>query len=292
MIGKIVKGIAGFYYVHVPDIGIYECKAKGIFRNRNQKPLVGDMVEFEVSDNNDMTGNIVSIKKRINRLTRPEVANVDQALVVFAASNPEPNLHLLDYFLVRMQAERVPIIVCFNKCDLVDDSIIDHYKDIYKNSGCKVISVSAGNNEGVDELRAMLAGKTTVLAGPSGVGKSSIMNILYPEADAETGEISRKLKRGKHTTRHSEIFCIDNNSYVMDTPGFSSLRIPEMEKNEAADYFKEFDELKNSCRFLGCIHQNEPDCAIKEAVKDNIIPPERYESYLLMLEEIKNQKKW
>lgn len=292
MTGKIVKGIAGFYYVHVPGSGIYECKAKGIFRNRNQKPLVGDMVIIEPEDDELKIGNVTEILPRKNQLTRPLVANVDQALVVFAAADPDPNLHLLDYFLIRMQFENVPVIICFNKSDLVDLNIINDYMRIYHNSGFRILSVSAGENEGIDELHNTLISRTTVLAGPSGVGKSSIMNILFPEAEAETGEISRKLGRGKHTTRHSEIFCIGSDSYLMDTPGFSSLSLPQMEKNELGEYFQEFDMYRDQCRFLGCLHHNEPDCMVKKAVTEGLIPIERYESYLLMLDEIQKQKKW
>ncbi len=292
MNGRIIKGIAGFYYVHVASKGLYECKAKGVFRNRNEKPLVGDEVELEITDDSAMTGNIVSIKDRKNELVRPAVANVDQALVVFAAANPEPNFHLLDCFLVRMQRENIPVIICFNKVDLIDDDILTKYMKIYEDSGCKVLCVSARENEGIEELFGLLKGKMTVLAGPSGVGKSSIMNIIYPEANASTGEISKKLGRGKHTTRHSEVFCIDDDSYLMDTPGFSSLTLPDMEMIDLKDYFPEFYQYEEQCRFGGCLHRSEPQCAVKNSVDDNIIARERYESYLLMLDEVQAQKKW
>ncbi len=301
MTGKIVKGIAGFYYVHVPNKGIYECKAKGIFRNRNEKPLVGDKVELDILDDNNMTGNITSILPRFNRLVRPAVANVDQAVVVFAVTDPEPNFHLLDCFLVRMMYEEVPVIICFNKDDLADEDRINELLKIYEKSGCRVLTINTGVTDDADEdakkdcydkLYGLLEGKTTVLAGPSGVGKSSIMNMLCPEANAQTGVISEKLGRGKHTTRHSEIFCIGGDSYVMDTPGFSSLTPPPIEASELGKYYNEFTDGDICCRFLSCIHKDEPDCGVKERVADGRISSVRYEGYLYILEEIKKQKKW
>ncbi|MCI8306578.1 MAG: ribosome small subunit-dependent GTPase A [Lachnospiraceae bacterium] len=292
MVGKIMKGIAGFYYVHVPGDGIYECRAKGIFRNRNEKPLVGDMVELGILDEDARQGNITAICDRKNAVFRPQVANVDQALVVFAAAEPAPNLHLLDYFLVRMETGDIPVIICFNKSDLADEFSLKRYRDIYSECGYEFLSVCAHTGEGLKQLMEKMNGKTTVLAGPSGVGKSSIMNLLHPEAQAETGVISRKLGRGKHTTRHSEIFCIDENSYLVDTPGFSSLRLPDMEEAELGLYFPEYAECGGMCRFQGCLHKDEPDCEVKKRVRAGELSAERYESYLLMLEEIRTQRKW
>lgn len=292
MEGKIIKGIAGFYYVHLPNMGIYECKAKGVFRNRAQKPIVGDMVELEILDENIKTGNIINILPRNNSLVRPLVANVDQALVVFAVKDPAPNLHLLDYFIVRMEMESVPVHVCFSKTDIANDSETEHYYNIYKNAGYNVLLVSSKTDAGMEKLASILKGKTTVLAGPSGVGKSSIMNYLYPDAKAQTGEISKKLGRGKHTTRHSEIFCIDENSYLVDTPGFSSIRLPEMELDELRMSFPEYAKEEGLCRFQGCVHKGEPDCVVKDKVKSGELSAERYESYLLMVDEVQSQKKW
>ncbi len=292
MNGRIIKGIGGFYYVHVPDEGIYECRAKGIFRNRNEKPLVGDMAAIDITDNELKLGNVTDILPRKNSLIRPAAANADQALVVFAAADPKPNMYLLDCFLVRMGYEDVPVIICFNKNDLVGPDVINDYMSVYEKSRARVISVCADTGDGFDTLKDMLCGKMTVLAGPSGVGKSSIMNRIYPKAGAETGDISRKLGRGKHTTRHSEIFCINENSYLMDTPGFSSLSIPDMEAEELKDYFPEFAEYEDTCRFQGCMHKDEPDCGIKDAVRNCAIPKSRYASYILMLDEINSRKKW
>ena len=263
MTGKIVKGIAGFYYVHVSDMGIYECKAKGVFRNRNEKPLVGDMVNIEILDEEECKGNITEILPRHNRLVRPEVANVDQAVVVFAVADPEPNLHLLDCFLVRMLYEGVPVVICFNKMDIADNDRINGLMDIYRGSGCEVIAVSTINSDSRNTFNSILEGKTSVLAGPSGVGKSSIMNMLCPQAEAKTGTISTKLGRGRHTTRHSEIFCIGKDTYLMDTPGFSSLHPPVMEPTELGEYFPEFHD-DEPCRFLRCVRKDEPDCIVEK----------------------------
>ena len=219
MTGKILKGIAGFYYVHSKDGNLYECKAKGIFRNRNVKPLVGDDVEITVLDEAEQKGNIEEILPRKNALVRPAVANVDQALVVFSITHPEPNFNLLDRFLVMMESQDVPVHICFNKIDLSEHEKMADLRKMYEAAGYPVYFTSIYENKGIGTVRDILAGKTTVLAGPSGVGKSSLTNLLYPEAEMETARISEKIQRGKHTTRHSELFGIGNQTYMMDTPG-------------------------------------------------------------------------
>lgn len=292
MQGKIIKGIAGFYYVHVVHSGIYECKAKGIFRNKKIKPLVGDNVEIDIIDEEKRIGNIVEIAERTNELIRPAVANIDQSLVIFAVMRPNPNINLLDRFLVMMERQDVPVIICFNKVDLVPEEELIELRDNYVNAGYHVIFTSTLNGNGVEDVKRILIGKTTAFAGPSGVGKSSMLNAIIPDANSETGGISEKIGRGKNTTRHTEIFNLEDETYIMDTPGFTSLYTNDFEKEELKWYFPEFREYEGKCRFNGCIHENEPDCAVKNALEEGKISESRYKNYLQMLDEIKNRKKY
>lgn len=292
MQGKIIKGIAGFYYVHVAGSGIYECKAKGIFRKENKKPLVGDNVEIDVLDEKDMEGSLVCILPRKNELIRPAVANVDQALVVFAAAKPDPHLNLLDRFLVMMERKEIPAVLCFNKKDIAGDPRLVQLEDIYRNCGCRILFTSAEKRENIRQLKEILEGKTTTVAGPSGVGKSSLINLLQSEIRMETGSISEKIERGRHTTRHSELIAIDGDSYIMDTPGFSSLYTNDFEKEELKHYFPEFFPYEGQCRYNGCDHVHEPDCAVKEAVDAGRIHRTRYDSYLDMYEELKAKRRY
>lgn len=292
MQGKIIKGIAGFYYVHVENTGVYECKAKGIFRNQKIKPLVGDNVMIEVLDEERRIGNVTDILPRINELIRPAVANIDQALVVFAIAEPMPNLNLLDRFLIMMERQNIETIICFNKVDLVDEEQLLRYRDIYVNAGYHVVFTSTMTGQGVAEVLRLIGEKTTAFAGPSGVGKSSLLNALNPEANSKTGEVSDKIKRGKHTTRHTEIFYIQEATYLMDTPGFSSLYTSDFACEDLKWYFREFLEYNETCRFKGCVHMNEPDCTVKQALADGWIHKSRYENYQLMFEEIKGQKRY
>ena len=291
MQGKIIKGIAGFYYVQTEESGLYECKAKGIFRKEKIKPLVGDNVEISVTDEEKKTGNVDEILPRKNTLIRPAVANIDQVLVIFAAASPKPNLNLLDRFLVSMDRQGVPAVICFNKQDCVDQEERTQLKRIYENSGCKVLFTCARTGEGIADVRSILEKKTTAVAGPSGVGKSSMVNLLAPDAQMETGEISKKLKKGKHTTRHSQMIPIDHETYLCDTPGFSSLYTTDMEKEELKNFFPEFHPYEGKCRFLGCIHGKEPGCAVKEALEQGNISKERFENYTMFYEELKEQEK-
>lgn len=292
MQGKIIRGIAGFYYVHVPEMGILECKAKGIFRKNNLKPLVGDRVEVSLLDEENKKGNIDEVLERSNELIRPAVANIDQALVIFAIKKPEPNLNLLDRFLIMMQQKEIPCVLVFNKSDLVTDEEKEKLREIYSRSGCEILFVSAKQDEGMEEIRNMLKGKTSTVAGPSGVGKSSIINKLQSGVSMETGSISEKIERGKHTTRHTEFIPIGGDTFIMDTPGFSSLAVFDMEKEELEQFYPEFDEYRNTCRFNGCSHTHEPGCSVKEAIQEGKISKERYENYQLIYEELKNKKRY
>lgn len=292
MTGKIIKGIAGFYYVHDGHSSVYACKAKGIFRNRKIKPLVGDDVEFTVLDEADKEGNIEEILPRRNVLVRPAVSNVDQALVVFSITHPEPNLNLLDRFLVMMTAQEVPVMICFNKTDLTGEEKMEQYRAIYENAGYPVYFTSTVDFTGIDRIQGLLRGKTTVLAGPSGVGKSSLTNRIQPAAGMETGDISRKIERGKHTTRHAELFYVEDHTYMMDTPGFSSMYIQDMEENRLKDYFPEFAEYEQACKFLGCVHVGEPVCGVKAAVLDGRISRSRYDNYRLLYQELKEKRRY
>ena len=292
MTGKIIKGIAGFYYVNDGENRVYQCRAKGIFRNRKIKPLVGDNVEFSILDEEAGEGNIDEILPRKNALVRPAAANVDQALVLFALTQPSPNLNLLDRFLVMMAMEEIPVVICFNKADLGDGAMEEEYKKIYEGAGYEDHFISARTDLGMDQVRELLRGRTTVLAGPSGVGKSSLTNRIQPKASMETGGISRKIERGKHTTRHSELFFVEKDTYMMDTPGFSSMFTPDIEANELKDYFPEFAQYEDDCKFLGCVHIGEKVCGVKDAVAEGKISKSRYDNYRLMYEELKQKRRY
>lgn len=293
MTGKIIKGIAGFYYVHDRCSKVYACKAKGIFRKRGIRPVVGDDVEFTVLDEAAAEGNIDQVLPRKNELVRPASANVDQALVVFAVTQPDPNLNLLDRFLVMMQVQQVPVTICFNKIDLSDEPKQREFASIYENAGYTVHLVSTKTEEGISRIRELLRGRTTILAGPSGVGKSSLTNLIQPDAGMETGDISEKIKRGKHTTRHAELFCVERDTYLMDTPGFSSMYLENMEAEDLKHYFPEFEAYENGCRFgADCVHIGEPVCGVKAALQAGSISASRYENYKLLYQELKDKRRY
>ena len=292
MQGKILKGISGFYYVHIVESGIYECKAKGVFRQQGVKPLVGDLVEIDIIDETEKKGNIVRILPRRNALIRPAVANVDMALIVFAAATPDPNFNLLDRFLVLMARQDVSVCICFNKSDLVSEEVKQSYAAGYEACGYPVEFISVKKDEGIDRLMKQLHGKTTTIAGPSGAGKSSLINRLQPKIQMETGAVSKKIGRGKQTTRHTQLIHIEGNSYIMDTPGFSSLYLPSMDKEELQQYYTEFAAFEPYCRFQGCSHISEPDCGVKQALADGQISKLRYDNYVQLYDELKNKRRW
>ena len=284
--GKIIKALSGFYYVKVKD-EFYECKARGKFRKQAFKPLVGDEVEFQVENQNE--GYILKIKPRKNELVRPPICNIDQALIVVSAKEPDFSTLLLDKFLLMIENLKIKPIICVTKWDLVmqDDPLLQQIES-YRKAGYEVYELSSKTGQGIDQIKSLFAGKESVITGQSGVGKSSLLNALNIDLQLQTNEISKALGRGKHTTRHVEL-CEILGGYVGDTPGFSSLEL-EMSAQEAAVSYHDFAHFSKMCKFRGCLHDSEPYCAIKVAVSDGQISRERYEHYLSFLKEIKNRK--
>ncbi len=291
LVGKIVKGIAGFYYVDVAGSGIYECRARGIFRKDGRKPLVGDLAGIEITHEADREGNLVELLPRKNELFRPAAANVDQALVLFAIHSPDPNLMLLDRFLIAMEQQRVPSAVCFNKTDLSTDAERQMLEVAYEKSGVRLFFTCVETGEGLSEVREYLKGKTTLLAGPSGVGKSSLTNACQDGVRMETGEISRKLLRGKNTTRHAQLIPAGEGTYLMDTPGFTFLETRDLEKERLRFFYPEFGPFEGSCRFDGCTHIHEPDCKVREALSEGKISGIRYENYVRIYDDLAEQER-
>lgn len=292
MTGKIIKAIAGFYYVHTEDGRLYACRARGLFRKDGIKPLVGDNVRIDVlsETENGCEGSLVEILPRRNMLIRPAVANIDQALVVFAVREPDPNLNLLDRFLISMERQQIPAVICFNKSDLDQNGLLAHDEALYQKAGYEVISCCTFSEDVMERIRRVLAGKTTVLAGPSGVGKSSLTNLIHGEQRMEVGALSEKIKRGKQTTRHTELFSLSPpGTYLLDTPGFTSLSLPGLSAEDVQAYFPEFSAAATNCKFSGCVHVREPEhcCGVKQAVAAGEIFRERYENYLQIYEEQK-----
>ena len=288
--GRIIKGIGGFYYVDT-DNGLYECRARGIFRKNKITPLVGDFVKISVVDEENKKGVVEEIAERETELVRPPIANVNKALIVFAVKNPTPHLSLLDRFIVLAERENLEIVIILTKIDLDDDNTFEKIKNIYEPCGYKVIGVSNLEKKNIDKVKEELKDNTVVFAGPSGVGKSSLLNEIDKDFKLKTGDVSDKIKRGKHTTRHAELFELEFGGMVADTPGFSSLTLDDIEDVDLKDYFIEFDNY-DDCKFGSrCIHQNEPNCAVKEAVENGEIPKERYESYIQLLNEIRQGKR-
>lgn len=289
--GKIIKGIGGFYYVDT-EKGLYECRARGIFRKNKITPLVGDRVSISVVDEENKKGVVEEIEERDTELVRPPIANVDKALIVFAIKNPSPNLSLLDRFIVLAEKENLEIVIVFTKVDLdADGELLAELKSIYEVSGYKVIPVSNKLKLNIDKIKEELKENTVVFAGPSGVGKSSLLNEVDKNFELKTGEVSDKIKRGKHTTRHAELLKLECGGMVADTPGFSSLTLDDIDESELKEYFIEFDKY-DDCRFGSrCIHENEPSCAVKEAVENGEISKKRYESYIQLLNEIRSGKR-
>ena len=292
MRGKIIRGVGGFYYVDVPGSGIYECRARGIFRKEGMKPLVGDNVSISVTDETDMEGSVEEIEPRRNELFRPSAANIDQVLVVFALQDPAPNFNILDRFLIIMQRRSIPVLICFNKQDLVEEQEAERICGVYRKCGYETICCSVTEKQGLELLCSRLIGKTTCVAGPSGAGKSSLTNYLMQEEAMEVGALSRKIARGRQTTRHTQLVKFAPESYFLDTPGFTSLQLPDMEADSLRLFYPEFLPYENRCRFQGCMHLKEPDCGVKEALESGEISKIRYENYAYLVSELKNRRRY
>ncbi|HZK38408.1 MAG TPA: ribosome small subunit-dependent GTPase A [Clostridia bacterium] len=289
--GRLIKGIGGFYYVDVEG-EIFECKPRGLFRKKKIVPVIGDYVKIDILDNENRKGVIEEIEARQNELTRPPVSNVDQVVVVFAVTRPDPCFSHLDRFLVLAESQKLEIAICFNKIDLLNESEYREMVDIYTAAGYKVILTSSILGEGIRDLGKELKNKTTVFAGPSGVGKSTLLNCICPSLQLETKDVSLKTGRGKHTTRHVELINIGEDSWVADTPGFSSLAVDFMDEENLHYYFPEFMPYVDTCKFNSCKHINEPGCGIKEAIKLGKISQQRYNSYIQLIDEIKKSRRY
>ena len=288
--GIIIKGIGGFYYVKTSK-GIIESRAKGGFREKNEKPLVGDLVRIKISDE-DNSGYVVEILKRKSELIRPAVANVSQVIIVASIKDPDINPWLVDKFIMMAENERLNIVICLNKFDL-DEEKTNKYYDIYSKAGYNVIKTSALEKKNIDDLKKCLENNISVFAGPSGAGKSSLLNTINKSFNLETSDVSRKTKRGKHTTRHAELLDIGENTFVLDTPGFSALNLNFInEETEIREYFREIKKYGQNCKFISCLHNKEPNCGVKTAVEEGYISKERYDNYLLLLEEYKSTRRY
>lgn len=280
--GQIIKVLAGFYYVKSQG-QVYQCRARGKFRKDSLKPLVGDYCEFSIE--NQTEGYILSLLPRKNSLIRPPICNVDQALLVFSAKEPDMNLLLLDRFLILIEHLQIQPIICISKMDLVDSSLIYHQMKPYEDAGYQVLYVSSKQEQGIEAVKNIFKDKVTVVTGQSGVGKSSLLNALDIHLQIDTNEISKALGRGKHTTRHVELIEM-YGGYVADTPGFSSLEL-NIEPVDLAISYHDFHEFSKQCKFRGCLHESEPHCAVKNAVEQGEISSQRYEHYLMFLKESK-----
>ncbi len=294
MTGRIIRGVGGFYFVH-DGTALYQCRAKGIFRKNHEKPLVGDRVEFSTVFDSEIenAGSIDRILPRENRLIRPELANVGQIFLLFSGKSPAPNFDMLNRYLCLVHDTEIPVSLVVNKCDLCTEEELEEVRKAFCGSGYPMHMISVKDGTGISGLREMMRGKLSCLAGPSGVGKSSLMNLLLGSKRMETGGLSRKIDRGKNTTRHSEVFYLGDESYLSDTPGFTSVEIGFIEKEDLDLYFNEFKPYLGSCRYLrSCAHIHEKECAVKAAVKDGGISKIRYDSYVRIYENLAQVRRY
>lgn len=289
--GRIIKALSGFFYVQ-SDQSVITCKGRGTLKKTGIIPVTGDWVKYTVVDELAKEGVIEQVLPRTNEMLRPPLANLDQLMAVFSIKNPVPNLVLLDRILLRAEAQRFHASICFNKTDLVDEKEIGEHLSGYRKIGYPVFFVSTKSGEGMAELKEFLQGRTTALAGASGVGKSTIINSIYPEFQLKTGEISHKIQRGKHTTRYTELLSTEPDTWIADTPGFSTLKASDFDMEEIRFYFREFLHLQDDCRFHSCLHLKEPGCSVKEAVYNGYIMQHRYENYKKIIEEIQSNRRY
>lgn len=287
-LGIILKGIGGFYYVKDENSGeVYECKPRGIFRKDSITPLPGDKVVFSVLDDLEKKGSIDEIQPRFSELVRPAIANIDQMVIVVATKAPNTDFMLLDKLLITSEVKKLKAIICINKIDL-EDEVARNIKKIYSSVGYNCIEVSSVKNIGYELLQEKLKGHISAFAGQSGVGKSTILNHIMSSWVMETGSVSCKIERGKHTTRHAELLELNYGGYIADTPGFSSFELENIQYNELENYYPEFRKYINECRFTSCSHITEPDCPVREAVERGEIDYDRFQRYTLLYKTLKD----
>lgn len=286
--GVITKGVGGFYYVAENGV-IHVCRAAGVLRTRKIKPAVGDRVLFEDEDHGDMY--ITDIKERENYIKRPPAANVDQIILVFAVKEPDADYLLLDKLLIDGAMNGIPTALCVTKCDLAEERDLEFIREHYSAAATDIVFTSSVNGMGLEEIRSRMEGRLSLLRGVSGAGKTSLLNALCPHAERQTGELSRKLKRGKNTTRHSELMMMDSESFILDTPGFSDFEPDDLDEDELWKYYPEFYEY-SVCRYMNCVHINEPECGIKEALREGKISSLRYGNYKKLYAILKKNRRW
>lgn len=287
MQGRIIKGIGGFYFVS-DGKSVSMGKARGNLKRNKELLYVGDIVEYELTPEGDAIIN--GVVRRDNSLIRPPVSNLNLLAVVFAAASPDPNFAVIDKMCVACEDKGIDVVICITKKDLVNEETLHRYIERF-DKAYDVLAVNGMTGEGIDALRSRIRGSSVALAGPSGVGKSTILNNIAGNGSAETGTVSDKTGRGRHTTRHVEIFELDDGTYLYDTPGFTSLELPRLEVKDLAELMPDIRRYKGCCRYADCVHLNEPECAVKEAVSEGELSAERYESYVAMTEEVKKWRK-